>query len=36
VPEERPQWQVPRPLLDSVRRSQVDRMNGMLRGERPA
>ncbi|MHC4413838.1 MAG: hypothetical protein ACYS0G_01000 [Planctomycetota bacterium] len=36
VPEEQPQWRVPRPILDSVRRAQVDRMTGMLRGERPA
>ena len=36
VPDETPQWRIPRAVLDSVRRAQVDRMAGMLRGERPA
>ena len=36
VPEEKPQWHVPQSILDSVRRDQVGRMHGMLRGHRAA
>jgi hypothetical protein len=36
IPEETPQWKVPKLVLDNVRRNQVDRLSGMLRGTRPA
>lgn len=36
VPEETPQWKIPKLVLDTVRREQVDRLAGMLRGVRPA
>ncbi|MCI0362301.1 MAG: hypothetical protein L0Y44_02050 [Phycisphaerales bacterium] len=35
VPEDQPQWHIPRPVLDHIRKQQVDRMSGMLRGVRP-
>jgi hypothetical protein len=34
VPEERQDFKIPRPLLDSVRKQQVERLSGMLRGVR--
>jgi hypothetical protein len=34
VPEDQPQWHIPRPVLDHIRKQQVDRMSGMLRGVR--
>lgn len=36
IPEEKPVWKIPKLVLDNVRRSQVDRLSGMLRGTRPA
>ena len=36
VPEEVPQFSIPRPVLDGIRKQQVERMTGMLRGVRPA
>ncbi len=36
VPEEHPQFKIPRPVLDGIRKLQVERMSGMLRGVRPA
>lgn len=36
IPEETPQWKIPKLVLDNVRRNQVDRLSGMLRGTRPA
>jgi hypothetical protein len=36
VPEEQPAYKVPKLTLDSVRRDQVERLSGMLRGVRPA
>jgi hypothetical protein len=36
VPEEQPVWKVPKLMLDSVRKHQVERMGNMLRGVRPA
>lgn len=36
IPEETPQWKIPKLVLDNVRRDQVDRLSGMLRGTRPA
>lgn len=35
VPEERPVYKIPKLTLDSVRKEQVDRLSGMLRGMRP-
>jgi hypothetical protein len=35
APEERAEWKIPRPVLDSIRKQQVARMSGMLRGVRP-
>jgi len=35
VPQEQPQWKIPRPVLDGIRKQQVERMTGMLRGVRP-
>lgn len=35
VPEERPVWKIPKLTLDAVRKDQVDRLSGMLRGVRP-
>ena len=34
VPEDRQQFKIPRPLLDSVRKQQVERLTGMMRGVR--
>ena len=36
IPEETPQWKIPRLVLDNVRKQQVERMGNMLRGVRPA
>lgn len=36
IPEETPQWKIPKLVLDNIRRDQVDRLSGMLRGTRPA
>jgi len=36
VPEEAPQWKIARPVLDAIRKQQVERLGGMLRGVRPA
>ena len=36
VPEERAEFKIPRPVLDTIRKQQVERMSGMLRGVRPA
>ena len=36
VPEESPQWKIARPVLDAIRKQQVERLGGMLRGVRPA
>ena len=36
LPEETPQWQIPKLTLDTVRKQQVERLGGMLRGVRPA
>jgi hypothetical protein len=36
VPEEQPVWQVPKLMLDAVRKHQVERLGNMLRGVRPA
>jgi hypothetical protein len=36
VPEDSPQFSIPRPVLDAIRKQQVERMTGMLRGVRPA
>jgi hypothetical protein len=35
VPEERPTWKISRPTLDAVRKQQVERVSGVLRGVRP-
>jgi hypothetical protein len=35
VPEERAEFKIPRPVLDTIRKQQVERMSGMLRGVRP-
>jgi hypothetical protein len=36
VPEERAEFKIARPVLDTIRKQQVERMSGMLRGVRPA
>jgi hypothetical protein len=36
VPDERAEFKIPRPVLDTIRKQQVERMSGMLRGVRPA
>jgi len=36
VPEESPDWRIPRALFDAVRKRQVERMQEMLKGVRPA
>ena len=36
VPDERAEFKIPRPVLDSIRKQQVERVSGMLRGVRPA
>jgi hypothetical protein len=35
VPDERAEFKIPRPVLDTIRKQQVERMSGMLRGVRP-
>ncbi|MFO0875724.1 MAG: hypothetical protein U0575_17395 [Phycisphaerales bacterium] len=35
TPEESPQWRIPKPTFDAVRRRQVERMQEMLKGVRP-
>jgi hypothetical protein len=35
IPEEAAQFKIPRPVLDALRKQQVERMTGMLRGVRP-
>lgn len=35
VPEDAPQWRIPKPLFDAVRKRQVERMQDMLKGVRP-
>lgn len=36
LPDETPQWQIPKLTLDNVRKREVERLSTMLRGERPA
>ena len=36
VPDDQPEFKIPKPVLDSVRKQQVERVSGMLRGVRPA
>jgi hypothetical protein len=35
IPEDAAQFKIPRPVLDALRKQQVERMTGMLRGVRP-
>jgi len=36
APDDRPEFKIPKPVLDAVRKQQFERVSGMLRGVRPA